>query len=74
MVGDMSPGNLHPQFIVDAQGRRAAAVLPMAEFEQLLELLEDLEDAADAHAALAGGEFIPWEQVKAELLADDETA
>lgn len=39
----MSVGNLHPQYVTDESGERISVILPIAEFE---ELLEDLEDSA----------------------------
>lgn len=38
-----------PQYLVDANGERTAVVLPIAEWERLL---EELEDAADIEAYL----------------------
>lgn len=33
---------LHPQYITDDHGQRISVILPMAEYESLLEDLEDL--------------------------------
>ncbi len=33
-----------PQFLVDANGQRTAAVLPLQDFRALVERLEELED------------------------------
>lgn len=62
---------LHPQFLTDPDGNRLSVVLPIAEYEALMEYLEDMEDIADAREALAQiargeEELIPWEDVKAE--------
>jgi hypothetical protein len=35
---------IHPQFITDHSGKKISAVLPMKEFENILEDLEMLED------------------------------
>ncbi len=35
---------IHPQYITDKDGKKTAVVLPMDEFERLLEELEELED------------------------------
>ncbi|KAA6184107.1 hypothetical protein F2Q65_13630 [Thiohalocapsa marina] len=62
---------LHPQFLTDPDGERLSVVLPIAEYESLMERLEDLQDLEDARDALAQIErgeedIIPWEAVKAE--------
>lgn len=54
---------LHPQYLTDADGARVAVVLPLAEFEALMEDIEDLRDALAARAEPAE----PWEAVKARL-------
>lgn len=35
---------IHPQYITDNTGKKLSAVIPMNEFNTLLEELEDLED------------------------------
>ncbi len=35
---------VHPQYIKDAEGNTSLVVLPVIEFEKLMEELEDLED------------------------------
>ena len=57
---------LHPQFVTDPDGKRRSVVLPLAEYEALMEYLEDLEDGADARQAM-NEPTIPWETVKAEM-------
>lgn len=63
---------LHPQFITDPDGKCLSVLLPLAEYEALIERLEDLEDLEDAREVLARiergeEETVPWETVKAEL-------
>jgi hypothetical protein len=59
---------LHPQYVTDEKGTRIAVQLPAAEFEQLLEELEMAEDiAAYDRAKAAGGDAVPYEQVRREL-------
>ncbi len=36
--------NLHPQFITDKKGTKISVVLPMKEFNTIMENLEELED------------------------------
>ena len=58
------------EYLVDVEGRRVAVVLPIREYERLVERIEDLEDLRAVREALEeGGESIPWEVVKAELRA-----
>ena len=57
---------LHPEFVVDSQGRKKSVILPIAEFEELLEELEDLT-AIDERRDEPD---IPHEQVVAELKRD----
>jgi hypothetical protein len=57
---------LHPKFITDENGLKLEAVLPITEYE---ELLEDLEDLA-AIAERKDDKAIPWETVKKELIAN----
>ena len=42
-----SAASLHPQYIVDPQGHRTSVVLPIDEFETLLEDLSDLAAVAE---------------------------
>jgi predicted DNA-binding protein len=62
---------LHPQFLTDTDGKRLSVLLPIAEYEALIERIEDLEDVEDAREVLARiergeEEVIQWEAVKAE--------
>jgi len=38
--------NVNPQFITDSTGKRISVVLPMKEFQAIIEELEELEDIA----------------------------
>lgn len=59
------------EFLVDGKGKRVAIVLPIEEYEELIESIEQRFDAiALAEADAEGGEAKPWEQVKAELRAE----
>lgn len=57
---------LHPQFVSDAGGQRTAVLLPVAEYEELLEDLDDLAVAAERSSE----KTIPHSQVVGELEAD----
>jgi hypothetical protein len=59
---------LHPEYVIDAQQKTKAVLLPYNEWQQLLEALEELEeiqayDAAKSHEL----EFIPFEQAIQEI-------
>ena len=63
---------LHPTFVTDADGKRLSVLLPIAEYEALMDRIEDLEDLTDAREVLTRiergeEETIPWETVKADL-------
>ena len=36
--------SLHPEFLLDDENRKKAVVIPIAEWDQILEELEELED------------------------------
>lgn len=57
---------LHPQFVTDPDGKRLSVLLPIAEYEALMDLLEDREDIEDARKAM-DEPTTPWETVKAEM-------
>jgi hypothetical protein len=57
---------LHPQFITDSSGRQTGVILPLEEYN---ELLEDLDDLA-AIAERADEPTIPHVKVVAELKKD----
>jgi hypothetical protein len=57
---------LHPQFLTDPEGKPLSVLLPIAEYEALLERLDDLEDLADARR-VRDEPTVAWESVKAEM-------
>ena len=61
-----STPKLHPEFVTDQDGHRRAVILPVEEFEELIEDLNDLAAAAERR----GEPTVPHEQVKAELKRD----
>ena len=54
------------QFVTDAEGNKVTAILPLEEYE---EMLEDLQLSRIARAS-KGEERVPWQQVRAELKAE----
>ena len=60
------------RYIVDENGKRVSVILPVEEYERLIEELEELEDARSADEvrdAVKRGddEFIPYEQAREEI-------
>ncbi len=52
------------QFVTDADGNKIAVILPLEEYEEML------EDLHLSRAARESKECIPWQQVRAELKAE----
>jgi len=60
--------NLHPEYVVDAQQHRKAVLLPVAEWDQVLDELEELDDIRAFDEAKAGPqEAIPLERAVREI-------
>ena len=63
---------MEARYIVDENGKRTDVILPLEEYERLIEALEDLEDVRlydEAKAALQRGEseVVPLEQAMREI-------
>jgi hypothetical protein len=59
---------LHEQYLVDDQGHRKAAVIPISEWEQVLELLEELDDVrAHDEAKSKPSDLVNLEQVVSDI-------
>ena len=62
---------LHPRYVVDAQGKRHSVLLSVREYEQLLDLIEDSNDASALDKAVEEStELIDLEELEAELARD----
>jgi len=57
---------LHPQYVTDSEGRRTAVILPIEEYDELLEDLADLAVVAERR----GEPSVPHDKVVAELKED----
>lgn len=59
---------LHPEYVVDENARRKAVILPLAEWESVLEALEELDDLRlyDEAVKERGGS-LPFSEALAEL-------
>jgi hypothetical protein len=59
---------LHPEYVVDEKQRRKAVLLPLAEWDRIIEDLEDLDDIRAFDAAKADSqETVPFEQAVREI-------
>lgn len=54
------------QYVTDANGERTAVILPLQEYEELLEDLHVIRVAEETKDEPR----IPWDQVKAELVSE----
>lgn len=65
------------QYVIDENGKRVGVVLPVEEYERMLEELEELEDMRlfdEAKASIERGEDepVPWEEVKEQIGSEYE--
>jgi PHD/YefM family antitoxin component YafN of YafNO toxin-antitoxin module len=65
------------RYVVDENGQRVSVILPIEEYERLIEALEELEDIRaydEAKAGLERGEdqVVPWEKVRREIGSEYE--
>lgn len=61
----------HPEYITDGKGNRKSVILPIGEYEQLLEDLEDLAAIADRRDEPAVSHAALLEELKADGLLSD---
>jgi PHD/YefM family antitoxin component YafN of YafNO toxin-antitoxin module len=58
----------HQQYLVDERGKRQAVVVPISEWEKILEALEELDDIrAYDEAKRQPSEAIPFEKAVSEI-------
>jgi len=57
------------QFVVNEAGERTAVQISLQQYEAFLEYMEDLHLARVARES-KDEETIPWEQIKAEMIAE----
>jgi PHD/YefM family antitoxin component YafN of YafNO toxin-antitoxin module len=59
---------VHEEYLVDERGNRKAVVLPVAEWEEILEALEELDDIrAYDEAKRLPSQPVPFEQAVREI-------
>jgi len=66
---------VHPQYITDAEGNKISVILPMKEFEALLEELDEMEDIRLYDEAMKedDGECIPLDEAIKMIEAERKT-
>ncbi len=65
---------VHPEFIIDENKRTKAVILPISEWNKLMNDIEELEDIRAYDKAKAGSqETIPFEQAVREIGEDYDT-
>ena len=65
---------VHPQFVVDEKKKRKAVIIPLEEWEQILDALEELDDIqAYDSAKETEQERIPFEQAVKEIEQGDSS-
>lgn len=52
---------------VTRRGRRVAVIVDADAYDSLVESAEEAVDRAELRAARAEGEYVPWEEVRADL-------
>ena len=52
---------------VTRRGRRVAVIVASDDYDKLVEDAEDAVDRAELHAAREEADFVPWDEVKADL-------
>ena len=63
---------LHPEYVVDDQDKRKAVVLPVEEWEKVMDELEELEDIRLYDVAKReAGVAVPFEQAIKEIDRDN---
>ena len=59
---------LHPEYVVDEEQHRKAVLLPVAEWERIIDELEELDDIRALDMAKSGSQdAIPLEQAVREI-------
>jgi len=59
---------VHPQYVIDENRERKAVLIPLAEWEEILDRLEELDDIQAYDEAKSGvQETLPFEQAVREI-------
>ena len=52
---------------VTRRGKRVAVILETAAYDRLVDAADDADDRRELEAARADDDYVPWDEVKAEL-------
>ncbi len=65
--------SFHPQYVVDEKQQRRAVILPVEEWERIVEELEDLDDIRAYDEAKAGSQdAVSFDQAVREIQGESE--
>lgn len=60
--------SIHPEYIVDTSKRKRAVVIPLNEWEKILDDMEELEDIrAYDKAKKSGSDLVPFSEALSEI-------
>ena len=59
------------QYMTDERGNKTAVVLPLKEYQEMIEALEELDDIREFDRLQDTEEFVPWEEVKKNIGPQD---
>lgn len=57
----------HEPVVLTRRGRRVAVLVDAEDFARMSDLVEDALDRAELESARLENDYVPWEQVKADL-------
>ncbi len=57
----------HEPVVLTRRGRRVAVLVDAEDFARMSDLVEDALDRVELEAARTENDYVPWEQVKADL-------
>ncbi len=68
---------MEARYIVDENGKRVGVILPVEEYERMVEALEEVEDVraydeAKAETEREGSDPVPWERLREEIGSEYE--
>ncbi len=68
---------METRYIVDENGKRVGVILPVEEYERMVEALEKVKDVraydeAKAEIEREGSDPVPWEQLREEIGSEYE--